>query len=428
MLLTLMKKECVQYLKSVTYYIFCICLALDFFTQMGEFDVPPKPEEGWESYGYVRTTDKDLIMQETLNKLWHEYSAGSYTTYPIGFYKRVQLDEAEEEMIAEIITNCTGMTKEEFSAFEEEEKNIREAAMEKMLEEQSMEPGMILENDLPELDIPIKEGLAFDDFCQEMKKADNLLGGGSSYSEAELQFTTRPQTYEEALEEYNSFIKKDKITNAYARLFCDYMGIMLAMLPVFLAVGRVLRDRRAQAEQVIHMKSASSFSIVLSRYLAAVLMSLIPVLVLSCCPLLQCIYYADRIGEAYDLFAFVRHIGFWLLPYILITLSVGFFITEITDSVAAVLIQGIWWFVSVFMSIGNLVGLCGWNLVPRFNSVGDYPIYEQMKEQLFKNRLMYTAVSIVLLLLTVLVYSKKRKGEFASVRARFVNRKNKLEV
>lgn len=424
MLLTLMKKECVQYLKSVTYYIFCICLALDFFTQMGEFDVPTRPEAGWESYGYVQTADKDLIMQETLNKLWREYSTGSYITYPIGFYKRVQLDEVEEEKIVQIITNCTGMTEEEISAFKEEEENMWEAAMEKMLEEQ----GMILENELPVLNIPIKEGLTFDDFCREMKKADNLLGGGSSYSEAELQFTTRPQTYEEALEEYNSFIKKDKITNAYARLFCDYMGIMLAMLPVFLAVGRVLRDRRAQAEQVIHMKSASSLSIILSRYLAAVLMSLIPVLVLSCCPLLQCIYYADRIGEAYDLFAFVRHIGFWLLPYILITLSVGFFVTEITDSVAAVLIQGIWWFVSVFMGIGNLVGLCGWNLVPRFNSVGDYPIYEQMKEQLFKNRLMYTAVSIVLLLLTVLVYNKKRKGEFASVRARFVNRKNKLEV
>ena len=423
MLLTLMKKECVQYLKSVTYYIFCICLILGFFTQMGEFDVPTKPEEGQESYDYIRTTDKDLIMQETLNELWHEYLTGSYTTYPIGFYKRVQLDEAEEEKIVQIIINCTGMTEEEFSAFKEEE-NIREAAMEKMLEEQ----GMILEDELPDLAVPIKEGLTFDDFCQEMKKADNLLGGGSSYSEAELQYTTRPQTYEEALEEYNSFIKNDKITNAYARLFCDYMGIMLAMLPVFLAVGRVLRDRRAQAEQVIHMKYASSLAIILSRYLTAALMSLIPVLVLSCCPLLQCIYYADRIGETYDLFAFVRHISFWLLPYILITLSVGFFVTEITDSVAAVLIQGIWWFISVFMSIGNLVGLCGWNLVPRFNSVGDYLIYEQMKEQLFKNRLMYTAVSIVLLLLTVLVYSKKRKGEFASVRARFVNRKNKLEV
>lgn len=423
MLLTLMKKECALYLKSVTYYIFCICLILDFFTQMGEFDVPIKPEEGQESYGYIQTADKDLIMQETLNELWREYSTGSYTTYPIGFYKRVQLDEAEEEKIVQIITNCTGMTEEEFSAFKEEE-NIREAAMEKMLEEQ----GIILENELPDLNVPIKEGLTFDDFCQEMKKADDLLGGGSSYSEAELQFTTRPQTYEEALEEYNSFIKKDKITNAYARLFCDYMGIMLAMLPVFLAVGRVLRDRRAQAEQVIHMKSASSLSMILSRYLAAALMSLIPVLVLSCCPLLQCIYYADRIGEAYDLSAFVRYIGFWLFPYILITLSVGFFVTEITDSIAAVLIQGIWWFVSVFMSTGNLVGLCGWNLVPRFNSVGDYSIYEQMKGQLFKNRLMYTAVSIVLLLLTVLVYSKKRKGEFSSVRARFVNRKNKLEV
>lgn len=50
---------------------------------------------------------------------------------------------------------------------------------------------------------------------------------------------------EEALEEYKAMCKNDKITGAYMRLFCDYAGIMLALLPMFLGVTRCLRDKRA---------------------------------------------------------------------------------------------------------------------------------------------------------------------------------------
>ena len=70
--------------------------------------------------------------------------------------------------------------------------------------------------------------------------------------------TRFPATYEEAMEEYNSFLYDDKITGGYARLFGDYMGIALGILPVFLVVTRELRDRRAGMEELIYTRTASS--------------------------------------------------------------------------------------------------------------------------------------------------------------------------
>lgn len=415
MFLTLLKKECVQYLKSVTYYIFLVALVLDFVTQMGTFEAMEKPEPGYDDYGITRTTDKDLIMNEVLNELLMEYDREAYTTYPIGFYKRVILNDKEQEQVKEILISITGLTEQELKDAYEEYNNY---------EKQIVVDGY----DRPVMNVTIKEDVSWEEFSKKMKALDDLLGGGSKYSESNLKFTKVPKTYEQALEEYQSFLKDDKVTNAYARLFCDYMGIVLAILPVVLAVTRTLRDRKAQAEQTIFMSNAGSAKIVFSRFLAAVLVTVVPVIILSCSTLMQAVYYAKNIRAEYDFFAFIKHIGFWLLPTILISLSVGFFLTEVTDSAIAILVQGAWWFVSIFINGMDLVGSSGWNLVPRFNTVGSYTVYQQMEKQLMKNRLFYTVFALLLVLFTVIVYNKKRKGEFVGVGTILRNRKNKLEA
>lgn len=424
MFLTLFKKECMQYLKSITYYIFVACLVIDFLTQMGTFETVDKPEPGQEDYGYIRTENKEVIMKEALAGLADEYERNEYITYPIGFYKRVVLDDEEQKQIEECILRITGLSAGEFKNALDK----RNAAIDALIDQKEQDESPIMGNELPDVELSVKEGYSYDKFIEEMKKIDKLLGGGSDYSEENLQFATEPKTYEQALAEYNSFIKEDKVTNAYARLFCDYVGIMIAVLPVFLAVTRALRDRKAQAQQVIYMRKAGSFTIVATRYAAAVFMVVIPVFLLSCSTLVQSVYYAQSIHVEYDVLAFVKHIGFWLLPMILVSLSVGFFLTELTDSSVAVLVQGAWWFVSIFANTGNLVGAGGWNLIPRFNTVGQHGVYEQMKEQLMRNRIFYTGMALVLLVLTVWIYSKKRKGEFVSVGTLLQNRKSKLEA
>lgn len=425
MFLTMLKKECAQYLKSVIYYIFLVFLVGDFISQMGTFETVEKPKPGQEDYGYVKTQNKDLIMQNTLDELLWEYDINEYTTYPIGFYKRVILDDEEQQQVKEILLHITGLTEEELKeAYEENEEEADAFYEQAMAENQTIIRGTEFLTPV----VTIKEGLSFEEFSGEMEKLDDLLGGGSKYSEGNLKYTKEPASYEQALAEYESLIEDDKVTNAYARLFCDYVGIVLAILPIFLAVTRALRDRKAQAEQVIFMSQAGSAKIVLSRYLAAVLMVVIPVILLSCSTLMQAVYYAKSIHAEYDVFAFIKHIGFWLLPTILVTLSVGFFLTELTDSAIAILVQGVWWFVSIFMSTGELVGNVGWNLIPRFNTVGSYGIYRQMAGQLMKNRYLYTGIALLLIVLTVFVYNKKRKGEFVSVGTLLRNRKNKLEA
>lgn len=424
MFLTLLGKECSQYLKSITYYIFLLCLILDYISQMGTFEAPVKPEPGSEYYGMVESTDESLIMQNALENLLARYEVNEYITYPIGFYKKVILNEEEQEQIKESILRISGLTEEELlSVYEEANK-----AYEEIQQQAEQEGRPVMGEEFPGYQVTPRPDLSFEEFKQEMKMIDKLLGGGSSYSEANLQNTTVPATYEQAAAEYQSLIEKDKLTNGYARLFCDYMGIMLAILPVFLAVTRSLRDKKAEAEQVIYMRCAGSATIVLTRFLAALLVTLVPIFILSCQTLIQAAYYAKWVGVQYDLFAFVKYIGFWLLPTMLVSLAVGFFLTELTDSALAVLVQGIWWFVSIFMSTGNLVGTVGWNLVPRFNTVGQYGVYQQIREQLIKNRCLYTGVALVLVLFTIILFGKKRKGEFVSVGTMLRNRKGKLEA
>lgn len=291
MFLTLFRKECVQYLKSITYYIFVSCVVLDFLTQMGTFETVDKPEPGQEDYGYTRTENKDVIMEEALAGLIDEYERGEYTTYPIGFYKKVVLDEDEQKQVEECILQITGLSAGEL----EKALDDRNAEVQAIIDQYGEDGIPVMENEFPDVGLTVKEGYSYDEFLKEMKAVDELLGGGSDYSEENLRYAEEPKTYEQALEEYDSFIKEDKVTSAYARLFCDYMGIMLAILPIFLAVTRALKDRKAQTEQVIYMRRVSSFTVVASRYAAAAFMVVIPVLLLSCYTLTQTVYYAQSI-------------------------------------------------------------------------------------------------------------------------------------
>ena len=427
MFLTLLRKECMQHLKSIIYYIVLIFLVADFVTQMGTFstvEVPQPDQESYLMYGSVPADDESLIMQLTLEKLADDYDKDCFVTYPVGFYKEVTLNEDERNEILEIILDMTGLNEKELQAAYEAYYDACKTA-EEVLEQGGTEVDW---ENMPVIEVSVREGYHYETFQQNMQRIDEMLGGGSDYSEDSiLQNTEQSLTYEQACEMYDDFIDKDKVTNAYARLFCDYEGVTLAIIVVFLAVARGLQDRKAQMEQVVYSHRISSAKLVISRYLASVIMIVIPVFLLSCVTLMQAVYYAKHIHAAYDIFAFVKYIGFWLLPTILVTLSIGFFLTELTDSPVAILVQGIWWFVSLF-SADELVGVAGWNLIPRFNSVVGYSIYEQMKPELYQNRGFYTVLAMVLLLLTIWLYDWKRKGVFVSVGAKLRNRKNQLEA
>ncbi|MEZ3485626.1 MAG: ABC transporter permease [Lachnospiraceae bacterium] len=425
MLAQLFLKECKQTARSLIYWLIVLVLIFDFTTQLGGMDIKKKPEAGEESYGTKQSRDPEMIMKSTLGQLVEEYWRENYTTYPIGFYKNVTLNEADDQKIREILKETTGITDRDAAeqavdawyAAHEEEKGLNPS------ETETVKPAEPFKAE------PL-EGLTYDRFKELMEEADRILGGGSNYSkEYREKNAVVPMTYEDALKEYEALIGEDGLTGGYARLFSDYMVIFLGILPVFLAVTRGLRDRRSMMQELIYTRRCPAFTIMAGRYLAMVAMLTIPVLLLSLVPFSKCMDYARTAGIAVDMLAFVKYVFGWLVPTIMAVTAVGMLFTELTDTAVAVLIQGAWWFTAVFGGIGSLHGgSYGWSLVPRHNTPMNWQGFHDGFAQLLANRLLYAGAGLILMVLTALIYTQKRKGRL-KIRGKIsAYRKNKSEV
>lgn len=394
MFFKLFMKECSQTAKSLTYWLLVIIMVLFFASQMGQMDMEKAPEKGLEDYGVKPSKDKNIIMSATLGMLAGEYAEGRYTTYPIGFVKSVTLGKEEEAKVGEILKEATGLDKEEIE--------------EKIDEFYENSGGIITSRPVLE---PL-ESLSYGRFEEIMQEVDDMLGGGSSYALDSLGDNgSEPKTYEDAVKEYEELVQKDGYTGGYARLFSDYMVIILGILPVFLAVTRELRDRRANMQELIYVRRSSSMTIIASRYLSMVVMILIPVFALSIQPLASCVTYAKTAGISVDYLAFAKYIAGWLLPTVMVVTALGMLLTELTDTALAVLVQGAWWFVSIFMGAKTMDGgRYGWNLIPRHNTILNYSGYQEGFSQLLSNRILYASLAVIAVSVTAWIYSQKRKG------------------
>lgn len=394
MFFKLFMKECSQTAKSLTYWLLVIIMVLFFASQMGQMDMEKAPEKGLEDYGVKPSKDKNIIMSATLGMLAGEYAEGRYTTHPIGFVKSVTLGKEEEAKVGEILKEATGLDKEEIE--------------EKIDEFYENSGGIITSRPVLE---PL-ESLSYGRFEEIMQEVDDMLGGGSSYALDSLGDNgSEPKTYEDAVKEYEELVQKDGYTGGYARLFSDYMVIILGILPVFLAVTRELRDRRANMQELIYVRRSSSMTIIASRYLSMVVMILIPVFALSIQPLASCVTYAKTAGISVDYLAFAKYIAGWLLPTVMVVTALGMLLTELTDTALAVLVQGAWWFVSIFMGAKTMDGgRYGWNLIPRHNTILNYSGYQEGFSQLLTNRILYASLAVIAVSVTAWIYSQKRKG------------------
>ena len=413
----LVVKECRQTAKSMIYWLIVIILAVFFNSQLGNMTTASKPEPGLENYGRTYSSDPQDRMEATLGILVREYTSGQYVTYPIGFYKTVKPDDTTQQKIAEMIAEMTGLSTKE---------KMEKALVTGPVSSETDETDVIVAGGAPIA--PLKT-LTYDRFLKLMGELDAMLGGGSSYSESNIKTNAMTMmTYEQALEEYEELAKKEHYTGGYARLFSDYMGIVLGILPVFLAVTRGLRDRRSQMRELIASRQASSASIIISRYLSMLIMLILPVLLLSLIPLAECIRSAGP-GIQLDYLAFVKYTFGWLMPTIMTAAAVGMVLTELTDTAFGVLVMAVWWFLSIFGSMDSLHGgTYGFDLIPRHNTEFNYAGFQEEFHQLVLNRALYAVISVVLVVLSVWLYSFKRKGRF-DIRGKLLgNRKRKSKA
>lgn len=393
--MSLLAKELKITFTSLTYWVVVMFLGVFLYSQIGT-DMTPlkKPEPNQESYGIAPTKDKEQIQAQTYGNLLTEYSFESFTTYPFGFSKDVRLSDSEQDQVRKILENASGKSIDELQKlFEEYSKKLQT----------STAPDVFA--------IPLAEGHSYQKFEEDMEKVSSLLGKGSSYEKDwYLSSASKKMTYEDAKKEFESIVRKDHVTGAYARIICDYLGIILAVVPVFIGATVLLRDRRSKSQGVICTRSLSSARLIGTRYFSAVLLMLIPVLLFCINPALQAMFSADKIGASGDLLLFFEYIAGWTLPTILAVLGISFLITELFGGIAAVVVQ-IGLFFWQLSAVGmNLVGAVGFNLIPRFNTVGSRTVFEDIFRQLVVNRVFWSGVGMICLLLTIFIYDFKRKG------------------
>ncbi|MDU5333142.1 ABC transporter permease [Enterococcus sp.] len=392
----LLKKELGLTLKSLTYWLAVLFIGVFLFTQLGsDFISLKKPEPGQSEYGITSTTNKKEIQQQTISTLLQQYNSRGYNTYPFGFLKVVKLSKSDTATIKEILKQATGKSIDE----------INKTQTEMALENPEMDQFTLAKN------LPIAKGYSYAAFEKDMKKVADLIGNGSAFSKNfYLSQARRQMTYQEATENFQTILKKDRVSGAFARMACDYLGLILGLVPVFVAATVVLRDKRAQSQLVVNSKRISTFKLHGTRFLSTVLLILLPVMILSLLPAIQSVYVAQKYQDTGDLLLFYQYIIGWTLPTIVAVVGMSFLITTLFNGLVSVIFQLGFWLLSLLNNGQQIVGSVRLNLIPRFNDVGSREVFERIFSELVINRIFWLILGLICFLISCVVFDLKRKG------------------
>ena len=377
----------------------------------------PDPETG--SYGTKSEENPEKIMCGGTDKLIIEYLNNSYATYPVSYYKEVILDEEEQEKILEIIQEITGLNEEQISNLPDDYFPRVNGNIIHM--ESGAEIEMDIAADIGEADVAAEakdytkhfiSQVTYDRFMELMSEASDIIGPGSNYTRDNLllYYGQVEMDYEEAVDEYHTTIYDDKVTIAFARLFCDYLSRTLGLYPVFLAVAMWMRDRRCRMQELINVKAIGTAKLIIVRYLALLAAVLIPVFLLSLESLVPLVEFSVETGIEIDLFAFAKYILWWLLPTSMIVLALGMFLTILTRTPVAVIVQLVWWFMdSSFTELSGDTGL--FTLMIRHDLLNGSELIRQDLGIIWMNRGIMAGVAVLLVLLSIVIYDMKRGGK-----------------
>jgi hypothetical protein len=253
--------------------------------------------------------------------------------------------------------------------------------------------------------------VSYEEYLNIVRKLDKDLGGNTDYSDKNRKMIlNRSMTYEEALQEFNNIINKDKITNAYGRLFSDYMGIAAGFFPIFLSAFILTRDKRSRMYELVYSRSVKSHTYVLAKYTALVIVMFLGYLIAATHATVKFACFASQNNYIIDYFAFYKYTFAWILPTLMFTTAFGMLISIIFgNGIAAVPAQFILWITSLLPLGGNYALT---KILIRFNTAGSYNNYIVWKNDIIINRIFYIILSLALVYIASMFLTLKRGGGF----------------
>lgn len=244
-----------------------------------------------------------------------------------------------------------------------------------------------------------------DEFQNIRERVDESLGGNSLYGEGQYHSLINRESYEVEKAEYDAILKEDRITNAYARLFADYIGIALGFFMVFITAFTLVRDKRYDLREFIYTTEVSSFKYVGGKYLANVFTAFFIVLIVAGHATWMFHGFSKLNGDPISYMAFFKYATLWILPTIMFVASLSYVIQLVFDNgVVSIIIQFIYWIYSSNIHENQIT-----KYIIRFNRIVPYSEFKIFEHDIFINRIFYTLLSIILLFIAMKLWDRKRE-------------------
>lgn len=381
MLLNLIGKEMKEQLRNITFYLFVFIIIMFYASQfIGEIDIssdlkPISPEEYSKTnirikpyYGSKQIDNPQKEIQIMYSRLLGDANMGELLKYGFPLNKYVNLSSEQKEFMRDAATKISSH-------------------------------GYV--------DNKLKIDVTYEHYLEIINEVDKKLGEntyfGDKYRDTKLR---AKMSYEEALEDFNEVLDKDKLTNAYGRIFADYMGITAGLFPIFLGAFLLTRDKRSRMQELIYSRRISSYKYVIAKYIALNIMIMFVYLIMAS----HATYIFARIASANDYniayFAFYKYTILWIMPTVMFTTAIGFVLSILFgNGIVAIPIQFGLWMISLMPLKGDYRLF---KSVIRFNSVGNYELYMAWKSSILTNRIFFIAISIILVLMASWIFSYKR--------------------
>lgn len=410
--LTLFGKEMKMLCRNLVVYLLLAVIVLFYWTNYateeswseGKAPVPPveaadqvpanglDSAEGWEGvenvppmplYGFKEIKDPALVAQRYIRMLETDLDRGWMDQRIIfgAFAHKSRLSQEDREHVKETISKL--------------ERVVKEPAKHTTIEVQQIAADL-----------------------------DSLLGGWTSYMREGVSFTEPIETYEDAMKNYRALAAEyaDRVADGQvypgmARLFSDYMGLTAGLFPVFLAAFAMGRDRSSRMNELVSSRSIRAWRYVGARYSAHIVLISLIYLLLAAAAAWQTAAALDgtaAFGEALPIF--LSYAAGWLIPTVMATSAFGMLISIVTGSgIAAIPLQVVWWFISVFPLIGDYRL---YKLILRFNTGAEADTFHRYADTLLANRIFYVLLALAMVAAAALMWERKRSnGKITKSRA-----------
>jgi len=434
-------KESKITIRYISYLIFLIALAVMFFfpyraevnydlklAQKGiQFEesrwggtqnnllVKPLPDA--ESYGSMDAEIPEQVMQNVTYRLFRDVSNNRFDTYLFGAIEtHKRLDTEERQRVYDIFEMITGETIYQIDAVfyemdlakvvETMDLSVKQAKeflkkdyYEKLADEFTPNQGTKLLYNYEEY-MPIKEDLSYEEFKERINEVKSIIGRKTADYEDLSRYGSIPLTYDHAIARYEVFVNEDGISGAYARLFCDYMGILAGIVPAFIVaeavIGGIKRKKNKKVARVVYEPKANQMWV---RFSSIAALTFIPVVLFALAATFELSVRVKPLGLTIDYFAFLKYSVAWLLPTVMFAAAVGLFFTIFTRRTVGIIVQSLLWIWSVmFWGQNGLVNIkYGANMFIRHNVVGEYQTYLASQTEIFMNRAAYTVLALALI-------------------------------